>query len=243
MTSTHQFGSQFKRVLLKLSGEAMAGERAVGFDPDVIDRYATEIAAAKNDLGVEIAVVVGGGNIWRGATHSEMDRAQADYAGMLATVINGLALQDALERHGEVVRVMSAIDIGRVCELFIRRRAIRHMEKGRIPILVAGTGNPYFTTDTTATLRAIELDCHALYMGKNGVPGVMDKDPREHDDAIKIDTMEFMELLTNGLSVMDATAATLAQDNKLTMVVFDGNKPGGFEEALIDPTVGTVISD
>ena len=234
--------SKFPRVLLKLSGEAMAGKKGFGIDPDIIDRYAVEIGNAQNDLGVEIAVVVGGGNYWRGATHSEMDRPQADYAGMLATAINGLALQDALERHDHEVRVMSAVEINRVCEFYIRRRALRHMEKGRIVILVGGTGNPFFTTDTTASLRAAELNCDAIYMGKNGVSGVYDADPATNPDATKFDTLTSLDVIKLDLGVMDATAASLANDNDLTMVVFDGTKPGGLEEALIDPSVGTIIT-
>lgn len=241
-SSTPPVKSKYQRVLLKLSGEALAGKGTSVTDPEIIAQYAQEVAIAQQDLGVSFAIVVGGGNIWRGAEHTEMDRARADYAGMMATIINGLVLQDALRQINQEARVMSAIDVNRVAEPYILGRALRHMEKGRIPILVGGTGNPYFTTDTTASLRAAELSCQAIYMGKNGVPGVMDKDPRMHDDAVKIDEMDFLSLVTGNLGVMDYTAATFAHDKDMVMVVFDGTKPNGLAEALINPRVGTLIT-
>lgn len=212
----------YKRVVLKLSGEALAGERGFGLDPQVLDYIASQIKSVR-DLGVEIAVVVGAGNFWRGKLGQEMgmDRASADYMGMLATVMNSLAMQDAIEKYNVETRVMTAVEMRQVAEPFIRRRAIRHMEKGRVVIFAAGTGNPYFTTDTTAALRAAEIEAEAILMGKQGVGGVYDSDPRKNKDAIKYHEISYHEVLTKGLQVMDSTATALCMDNKIPLIVFD----------------------
>jgi uridylate kinase len=213
----------WSRVMLKLSGEAFAGETGNGLDGEVINRLAAEIIEAKSTFEVDIAVVVGGGNIWRGMSGegAGMDRAQADYMGMLATVINALALQETLERLGQPTRVQTAIHMSQVAEPYIRRRAIRHLEKGRVVIFAAGTGNPYFTTDTTAALRAVEIDAGAILMGKNGIDGVYTADPRTDPDAELLPEVSFMEVLQRGLGVMDSTATSLCMDNGLPICVFD----------------------
>ena len=219
-------GYRYDRVLLKLSGEALAGDVGYGIDPKVVDDLADQIAEVVHD-GVQLAVVVGGGNIFRGLAGSAegMDRAQADYIGMLATVMNALALQDAFERHGIFSRVQSAITMQEVSEPYIRRRAIRHMEKGRVVILAAGTGNPYFTTDTTAALRACELDVDVL-MKATKVDGVYDSDPKENPDAKRFDRLSYMDVLSRGLNVMDSTATSLCMDNHVPMIVFDLDREG-----------------
>lgn len=234
-------GYEYDRVLLKLSGEALAGDQGYGIDPKVVNALAEEIADIVND-GVQLAVVVGGGNIFRGLAGSAegMDRAQADYIGMLATVMNALALQDAFERHGVFSRVQSAINMQEVSEPYIRRRAIRHLEKGRVVILAAGTGNPYFTTDTTAALRACELDVDCL-MKATKVDGVYDSDPAKNPDAERFDHISYMEVLQRGLNVMDATATSLCMDNDVPMIVFDLTKPGNIQAALRGQDVGTTI--
>lgn len=234
-------GYEYHRVLLKLSGEALAGDQGYGIDPKVVNTLAEEIADIVND-GVQLAVVVGGGNIFRGLAGSAegMDRAQADYIGMLATVMNALALQDAFERHGIFSRVQSAINMQEVSEPYIRRRAIRHLEKGRVVILAAGTGNPYFTTDTTAALRACELDVDCL-MKATKVDGVYDSDPAKNPDAVRFDHVSYMEVLQRGLNVMDATATSLCMDNEVPMIVFDLTKPGNIQAALRGQDVGTTI--
>jgi uridylate kinase len=210
-------------VLLKLSGEAFAGGSGFGIEGRVINDLAAEIVEAKADFDVDIAVVVGGGNIWRGISGegAGMDRAQADYMGMLATVINALALQETLERLGQPTRVQTAIQMAQVAEPYIRRRAIRHLEKGRVVIFAAGTGNPFFTTDTTAALRAVEVDAEAILMGKNGIDGVYTADPRTDPEAELLREVSFMEVLQRGLKVMDSTAISLCKDNRLPICVFD----------------------
>lgn len=235
-------GYKYGRVLLKLSGEALAGDQGYGIDPKVVDALAEEIADIVSD-GVELAVVVGGGNIFRGLAGSAegMDRAQADYIGMLATVMNSLALQDAFERHGVYSRVQSAINMQEVSEPYIRRRAIRHLEKGRVVILAAGTGNPYFTTDTTAALRACELDVDCL-MKATKVDGVYDSDPAKNPDAKRFDVISYKDVLVKGLNVMDATATSLCMDNEVPMIVFDLTKRGNIKKALRGEDVGTIIS-
>lgn len=232
---------QYKRVLLKLSGEFLAGDAGYGVDPNVVDTLADQIAEVVNG-GVQLAVVVGGGNIFRGMAGSAkgMDRAQADYMGMLATVMNALALQDAFERKGVFSRVQSAIGMQAVCEPYIRRRAERHLEKGRVVILAAGTGNPYFTTDTTAALRACELNCECL-MKATKVDGVYDSDPAKNPDAKRFDRITYMEVLNKGLHVMDATATSLCMDNNVPMIVFDLGTPGNIAAALRGESVGTVV--
>lgn len=235
-------GYAYDRVLLKLSGEALAGDQGYGIDPKVVNGLAEQISEIVND-GVELAVVVGGGNIFRGLAGSAegMDRSQADYIGMLATVMNALALQDAFERHGVYSRVQSAINMQEVSEPYIRRRAIRHLEKGRVVILAAGTGNPYFTTDTTAALRACELDVDCL-MKATKVDGVYDSDPAKNPDAQRFDRITYMDVLQQGLNVMDATAISLCMDNDVPMIVFDLTQDGNIQRALRGENVGTTIN-
>ena len=234
-------GYRYNRVLLKLSGEALAGDAGFGIDPAVVSRLAVQIKEIVDD-GVQLAVVVGGGNFFRGLAGSTegMDRAQADYIGMLATAMNALALQDGFERHGVSSRVQSAITMQQVAEPYIRQRAIRHMEKGRVVILAAGTGNPYFTTDTTAALRACELEAEVL-MKATKVDGVYDADPVKNPDAKKFDRITYMEVLNRGLHVMDATATSLCMDNNMPMIVFDMGTSGNIARALKGENIGTVV--
>jgi uridylate kinase len=244
VTGRSQAGeARYSRVLLKLSGEALMGGQPYGIDPAVLGQIAREIADVCK-LGVQVAVVVGGGNIWRGlsAAASGMDRASADYAGMLATVLNGLALQDALERIGIHTRVQTAIEMHEVAEPYIRRRAIRHMEKGRVVILAAGTGNPYFTTDTAAALRAVEIGAQVLLMAKNGVDGVYSADPNEDPTAERFTHITHLEALQRNLRVMDASALSLSMDNGTPIVVFDLNEPGNIVRAVRGEEVGTTVS-
>jgi uridylate kinase len=236
--------SRWPRVLLKLSGEAFAGEAGYGIDGAVVERLATEIVEVREELAVDIAIVVGGGNIWRGMTGASagMDRAQADYMGMLATVINSLALQDVLERLGQPTRVQSAITMAAVAEPYIRRRAIRHLEKGRVVIFAAGTGNPFFTTDTTAALRAIEVEAGALLRGTHsGVEGIYDDDPRTNPHAQKLDTVGYVEIINRGLRAMDPTAVTLCMENGLPIVVFDLMNKGNIRSILLGEAIGTLV--
>jgi uridylate kinase len=234
------------RVVLKLSGEAFASTSSVDtIDGAIVDRIAGELADARNELNVEIAVVVGGGNIWRGAVGAAvgMDRAQADYMGMLATIINGLALQDALERQGQECRVQTAIQMAQIAEPYIRRRAIRHLEKGRIVIFAAGMGNPFFTTDTPAALRAVEIEAEVLLKGTHGgVDGVYTDDPRRNPDATRIDEMSFMDVVNQDLRAMDMTAITFCKDNGLPILVFDVMTPGNLRRALVGESIGTLIT-
>jgi len=242
VASEQQRGS-FRRVLLKLSGEVMMGESAYGIDPATVGRLADELIRVRRS-GVELAVVIGGGNIFRGmsGTASGMDRASADYMGMLATVMNAIALQDAIERQGEVVRVISALHIREVAEPYIRRRAVRHLEKGRILIFAAGTGNPYFTTDTAASLRAMEIGADAVLKGTK-VDGVYTADPKTHADARRYDTLTFSEALQKRLGVMDATAMSLCRDNNMPVIVFDVTKPGEMLRAVSGAPVGTIVRE
>jgi uridylate kinase len=232
----------FRRVLLKLSGEALMGDRDYGIDPKTVEAVAAEVAEVA-ERGVDTAVVVGGGNFYRGlaAAAEGMDRATADYAGMLATVLNALALQDALERRGAQTRVLSALTIAEVAEPYLRRRAIRHLEKGRVVIFAAGTGNPFFTTDTAAALRALEIGAEAILMAKNGVTGVYDEDPRVHPEAELIPELTHTEAIERGLKVMDATALTLCRDNHLPIHVFELAK-GNVGRVVAGGPVGTIIS-
>jgi len=233
----------YNRILLKLSGEALMGDQSYGIDSDTLDLIADEI---KNvlDMGVEAAVVVGGGNVFRGsdASAAGMDRATADYAGMLATVINALALQDALERRGLTVRTQSAIIVQAVAESYIRRRAIRHLEKGRVVIFAAGTGNPYMTTDTAAALRAVEIDADVLLMAKNKVDGVYDADPSKVASARRFQTLSYMEALSRRLEVMDSTALSLCMDNNLPIIVFDLRAPNSIARAACGEKIGTLVA-
>lgn len=231
-----------RRVLLKLSGEALMGEHEYGIDPEVVRGIAAQIKAAKSD-GTEIAIVVGGGNIFRGLAASArgMDRSTGDYMGMLATVMNGLAIQDALEQSGCPTRVMSAIAMNEICEPYIRRRAERHLEKGRVVVMVAGTGNPYFTTDTAATLRAVEVHAHVILKGTR-VDGVYDADPEKHPNAQRYSRIGYTDLLSNRLQALDATAVSLAMDNEMPIVVFDLTVPGNITRAIAGERIGTLIS-
>ncbi|HEX2701696.1 MAG TPA: UMP kinase [Acidimicrobiales bacterium] len=237
--------ARWRRVVLKLSGEAFASAASdETIDGTVVDRLAAEIAAARVELDVEIAVVCGGGNIWRGTTGTGagMDRATADYMGMLATVINGLALQDALERHGQQTRVLSAIQMAEIAEPYIRRRAIRHLEKGRVVVFAAGMGNPFFTTDTPAALRAVEIDAQVLLKGTHGgVDGVYSADPRLDKTATRFDEITFKEVLDKDLRVMDLTAITFCKDNALPVLVFDVMTPGNVRRALLGEPIGTLV--
>ena len=237
--------AKFKRILLKLSGEALAGAHEQTIDQSVLEFYAREIRAI-HELGVEIAVVVGGGNIWRGGQKAialGMDPAQSHYMGMLATVINALALQDALERHGMHTRTMTAIKMDEVTEPYLRRRAARHLEKRRVVILAAGTGNPYFSTDSAAALRAAEMHCEVILMAKNGVDGVYTADPRRHPDATRYDKLTYMDAIQQGLTVMDSTALTFCMDNNIPIVVFNPNDPGTIRRILMGEHVGTLVSN
>ena len=232
----------YSRILLKVSGEALMGPAAFGIDPETVRGIATQIKAT-SDLGLEVAVVVGGGNFWRGATASQtgMDRATADYAGMLATVISGLALQDAIEQVGGDVRMQTAIPIQQVAEPYIRRRAIRHLQKHRVVIFAAGTGNPFMTTDTAAALRAIEIDADVLLVAKNRVDGVYDADPRKKPDARRFTRLSYMDALSRRLAVMDSTALSLCMENNLPIVVFDVGRPDGIVDAARGADIGTKV--
>jgi uridylate kinase len=236
-------GAAFRRILLKLSGEALMGDLAYGMDPERIDAIAREVAAVR-DRGVEVALVIGAGNIYRGmeGAATGMDRATADYGGMLATVLNCLAVQDALERLGVHTRVLSAINVSEVAEPYIRRRAIRHLEKGRVVILAAGTGNPFFTTDTAGALRALEIGADAILMGKNGVDGVYDGDPQLDANAVFLPRLTHREALERGLKVMDATALSLCMDNGLPIYVFGLDDAHNIERVAAGERVGTIIS-
>ena len=232
---------KYKRVLLKLSGEALQGS-GHGIDPKIVDNIAEQLKEVKA-LGVELAIVIGGGNIFRGvqAEGLGVDRAAADYMGMLATVINSMALQDALERKGVFTRVQSAIAMAQVAEPFIRRRAIRHLEKGRIVILAGGTGNPYFTTDTTAALRAVELGAEVILKATK-VDGIYTADPKKVKNAKRFDKLKYMDVLKKGLKVMDATAISLCMDNKLPIIVFDLLKQGNIRRVILGQNIGTTVS-
>ncbi len=234
-------GYKYKRVLLKLSGEALQGDTGYGIDPKVVEELTCQIKDIVDD-GVELAITVGGGNIFRGLAGSAegMDRAQADYIGMLATCMNALALQDAFERHGIPTRVMSAIEMRQVSEPYIRRRAIHHLEKGFVVIFAAGTGNPYFTTDTTAALRACEINAECVIKATK-VDGIYDSDPMKNPDAKRYDTITYMEVLNQGLNVMDSTATSLCMDNNLPILVFDLMVPGNIERILKGENIGTTV--
>ena len=233
---------KYKRILLKLSGEALMGDRQYGIDNDRLKDYAAEIKKAV-DKGCEIAIVIGGGNIFRGLAGAAkgMDRVQGDYMGMLATVINGMALQGALEDAGIITRLQSAIEMDKVAEPFIKRKAVRHLEKGRVVIFGAGTGNPYFTTDTAATLRAIEIDADVIMKGTR-VDGIYDSDPEKNADAVKFNSLSFEEVFEKDLKVMDMTAFTLSHENKLPIIVFDMNKAGNLERLIEGENIGTLVN-
>jgi len=232
---------RYSRLVLKISGEALAGTQGFGLQHDMLVSVAAQVAEIRG-MGVEVCLVVGGGNLWRGIAGSAqgMDRAQADYMGMLATVINALALQDALEKAGSDTRVLSAIEMRQVAEPYIRRRAIRHMEKGRIVIFAAGTGNPYFSTDTTAALRAAEIEADVILMAKR-VDGVYDSDPLKNPQAKKFDRLSYLDVLSKGLGVMDSTATSLCMDNNIPVIVFDLTTPGNIRRVIMGETIGTYV--
>lgn len=237
MTTAH-----YRRIVLKLSGEALSGDIGYGIDPKVIQSIATQVKEVA-ELGVEIAIVVGAGNIWRGKVGSEMgmDRATADYMGMLATVMNSLALQDSLENNGIPTRVQSSIEMRQVAEPYIRRKAIRHLEKNRVVIFAAGTGNPYFSTDTTAALRAAEIEADVILMAKNDVDGVYTADPKVNKDAKKYDELSYLEVLNEGLGVMDSTASSLCMDNDIPILVFSISEEGNIKKAVMGENIGTIV--
>ena len=242
LNESQQNFMKYKRILLKLSGEALMGEQQFGIDPKVLEQYANEIKETAS-MGVEVAVVIGGGNIFRGVQGVQggvVDRAQGDYMGMLATVINAMALQGALEKIHVKTRLLSAIKMEQICEPFIRRRAVRHLEKGRVVIFGACTGNPYFTTDTAASLRAVEIEADLILKGTR-VDGVYTADPEKDSDATKFDTITFSEVYERGLSIMDLTAITLCQENKLPILVFDMNKQGNLKRLMEGEKVGTLV--
>ena len=233
----------YKRILLKLSGEALMGERNYGIDPKRLAEYAEDIKEITNQ-GVEVAIVIGGGNIFRGVAGASngMDRVQADYMGMLATVINGLALQSALEDADIPTRLQTAIKIEAIAEPFIKRKAVRHLEKGRVVIFGSGTGNPFFTTDSAAVLRAIEINAEVILKGTR-VDGIYDSDPEKNTNAIKFDTLSFDDVLKKGLKIMDTTAFTLSQENELPIIVFDMNTPGNLFKVIAGENIGTIVKN
>lgn len=235
---------KYKRVLLKLSGESLQGDQQYGIDPAMLEQYAKELKEVVA-LGVEVAVVIGGGNIFRGLKGAQggvVDRATGDYMGMLATMINAMALQGAFEREGMFTRLLSAIKMEQISEPFIRRRAIRHLEKGRVVIFGAGTGNPYFTTDTAASLRAVEIEADVVIKGTR-VDGIYSADPEKDPNAKKFDSISFRDVYSLGLEVMDLTAITLCQENKKPIIVFDMNKPGNFRRLMLGEPVGTTVTE
>lgn len=233
----------YKRVVLKLSGEALAGDRGFGFDDDIIINICENIKAV-SDLGVEIAIVVGGGNFWRGRSGKEIDRASSDTIGMLGTVMNGLRVQGTLEQMGLETRLMTAIDMKEVAEPYIRRRAIRHLEKGRIVIFSAGTGLPYFSTDTTASLRALEIDADVILLGKTGTDGIYDKDPNVYHDAVKFDKLTYKEILHKELKIMDTTATSLCMDNDMPLFVFGIDDASNLVRIFKEENpVGTIVKE
>ncbi|MCT3115158.1 UMP kinase [Leuconostoc lactis] len=234
---------KYKRVLMKLSGEALAGDKGQGIDLAVVSEIAQDLKEV-HDLGTQIAIVVGGGNLWRGEPASKvgMERSRADYTGMLGTTMNALVLQDALERAGVDTRVQTAITMQQIAEPYIRGRAIRHLEKGRIVIFAAGTGSPYFSTDTTAALRANEINADAILMGKNGVDGVYDSDPNKNGDAVKFTELTHLDILQKGLKVMDSTASSLSMDNNMPLVVFNLNTPGNLKRVVLGENIGTTVT-
>jgi len=231
---------KYKRIMLKISGEALAGEKGFGIDQEILNKISSRIKEA-HDMGVDIGIVVGGGNFWRGRSSSGMDRTTADHMGMLATVINALALQDALEGKGVPTRVQTALEMPRVAELYIRRRAIRHLEKGRVVIFACGTGNPFFSTDTAAVLRAAEIEAEAILLAKN-VDAVYDCDPKLNPNAVKYDRISFMEVLNKQLGVMDSTATSLCMDNNIPLIVFSIREPENIIKVLNGENVGTFVA-
>lgn len=233
--------SKYKRIILKISGEALAGGKEMGLDQDTISKISDQIEEVR-EMNIEMAIVVGGGNFWRGRTGKGMDRTTADHMGMLATVINSLALQDALEARGLKVRVQTAIEMRQIAEPYIRRRAVRHLEKGRIVIFACGTGNPFFSTDTTSALRAAEIDAEVILLAKR-IDGVYDSDPEKNPEAKKFDKLTYMDVLNKGLGVMDSTATSLCMDNKIPIIVFGIDKPDNIKRVLMGESVGTIVKE
>lgn len=234
--------AKYKRIVLKLSGESLAGDQGFGINPAVVEDIAAQVKKVR-EHGIDVAIVVGGGNIWRGLAGSAkgMDRATADYMGMMATVMNALALQDALEKMDVDTRVQTAIEMRQVAELYIRRKAIRHLQKGRVVIFGAGTGNPYFSTDTTAALRAAEIEADVILMAKKGTDGIYDRDPNKFADAKKFETLKYIEILNKGLQVMDSTATSLCMDNKIPLVVFNIDDHTNIVRAALGENIGTTV--
>lgn len=232
----------YKRVVLKLSGEALAGPKGTGIDIETINSISEQVIELQQ-LGVEVSIVVGGGNFWRGRTSKDMDRTTSDYMGMLGTVMNALALQDSLENLGVSTRVQSAIDMRQVAEPYIRRKAIRHLEKGRVVIFAAGTGNPYFSTDTTAALRAAEIEAEVILLAKKGVDGVYDSDPKLNASAKKFDTLKYIDILNLGLGIMDSTATSLCMDNKIPLIVFGIDNPNNIKNVILGNKIGTYVKE
>ncbi|WKV09103.1 UMP kinase [Thermoanaerobacterium sp. CMT5567-10] len=232
---------KYKRVILKISGEALSGSAGYGIDFGTVNLIADQIKEVK-EMGIQIGIVIGGGNIWRGREGIGMDRTTADHMGMLATVINSLALQDALERRGVETRVQTAIEMRQIAEPYIRRRAIRHLEKGRVVIFAAGTGNPFFSTDTTASLRAAEIDAEVILLAKK-VDGVYDKDPVKFKDAVKFDKLSYLDVLNKGLGVMDSTATSLCMDNNIPIIVFNLTVPGNIKNVIMGQKIGTIVKE
>lgn len=238
-----KMGIKYTRILLKLSGESLMGDKSFGLDPKMLEQYAKDIKVIV-DMGVQVALVIGGGNIYRGMNESEtgIERAQGDYMGMLATVINGVAMQSMLEKVGVQTRLQTAIKMDQVAEPFIRRKAIRHLEKGRVVIFGAGTGNPYFTTDTAGSLRAVEISANAILKGTR-VDGIYDSDPEKNPQAIKFQHLSFTEAIAKNLKVMDMTAFTLCQENKMPIIVFNMNQPGNLQQVIEGQDIGTLVQD
>ncbi len=232
----------FRRIVLKLSGEALAGPNGTGIDSDTVISISSQIKQL-HDFGTEVAIVVGGGNFWRGKSSKNMDRTTSDYMGMLGTMMNALALQDALENMGVITRVQSAIEMRQIAEPYIRRKAMRHLEKGRIVIFGAGTGNPYFSTDTTAALRAAEIEADVILLAKKGVDGVYDSDPKLNEKAKKFDTIKYIDILNLGLGIMDSTATSLCMDNNIPIIVFGIDEPGNIANVVLGKKIGTHVGE
>ncbi len=232
----------FKRIILKISGEALAGEKGSGIDTEMVKRISQEVKEL-HDIGVQVAIVVGGGNFWRGRSNKEMDRTTSDYIGMLGTVMNSLALQDSLENLGVKTRVQTAIEMRQIAEPYIRRRAVRHLEKERVVIFAAGTGNPYFSTDTTAALRAAEIEADVILLAKKGVDGVYDSDPKFNNNAKKFDSLSYIDILNLGLGIMDSTATSLCMDNKIPLIVFGIDDPNNIINVVLGKKIGTHVKE
>ncbi len=233
---------KYKRIILKVSGEALSGSAGHGINEEIVTRISNVIKNV-NEIGVEVAVVVGGGNFWRGASAREMDRTTSDYMGMLGTIINGLALQDALEKIGVETRLQTAIEMRQIAEPYIRRKAVRHLEKGRVVIFSGGSGNPYFSTDTTAALRAAEINADIILLAKNGVDGVYSDDPKKNPDSVKYDELKYIDVLNKGLKIMDSTATSLCMDNKIPILVFGIEEPENIEKIVMGNDIGTIIKE